>query len=335
MSDTPPSDAAPAPPAPLDWPTDPQAQWKLAAATGRSPHPVRAIQIETTSICNFRCPSCPLAMGDYDRPEEHLSLEKFERMLDAYPDIEKVELQGIGEIYLNPCILDIIRAAKARGVEVHTFSNASRIDRKAAYGTVEAGLDVINFSLDGADEPTFRRARKGGTLERYRRCVTNLREAREALGSTTPRMGAMVVLSKKNVDQIPQLLAIAEELGMDSIIFTKMNAAANPELTPELLGGEERRWIESLPPYRGKLDVVWAYTPWTKQERMECYWPQMMSYLTVDGDVTPCCNYYDGRELSFGNVFEQDGATIWNNEAYAAFRKQLWSGDLPDKCKTC
>lgn len=335
MSDAAPSPASAPPAEDPTAPADPRAQWEHALATGHSPHKVRAIQIETTSICNFRCPSCPLAMGEYDRPEKHLSPEDFERMLDAFPDLEKVELQGIGEIYLNPCILEIIATAKKRGVEVHTFSNASRIDRAAAFGTVEAGLDVINFSLDGADEPTFRRARKGGTLERYKRCVTNLREAREALGSSTPRMGAMVVLSKKNVRQIPRLLAIAEELGMDSIIFTKMNAAANPSLAPDLLGKEERAWIQSLPPYRGKLDVVWAYTPWTKQERMECYWPQMMTYVTVEGDVTPCCNYYDARDLKLGNVFEQDGPAIWNGEAYADFRKRLWSGDLPDKCRTC
>ena len=312
-----------------------QTAWREALASGRSPHRVKAIQVETTSICNFRCPSCPLSMGDYDRPGKHLSLEDFGRILDAFPHLEKLELQGIGEIYLNPCILDIIRLAKSRGIGVQTFSNASRIDRAAAFGTVEAGLDVINFSLDGADEATFRRARKGGTLEGYRRSVTNLREAREALGSSTPRMGAMVVLSKRNVRQIPQLLAIAEELGMDSIIFTKMNAASNPELEPDLLGDEERAWIQSLPPYDGKLEVIWAYTPWTEQERRQCYWPQLMSYVTVEGDVTPCCNYFDSRELKLGNVFEQDGETIWKGQAYADFRKRLWGGDLPEKCRTC
>ncbi|MFT5288951.1 MAG: radical SAM protein with 4Fe4S-binding SPASM domain [Planctomycetota bacterium] len=306
-----------------------------AIATGRAPDSVRAIQIETTSICNFRCPSCPLGMADYDRPGEHMSVETFDRVLDSYPGLEKLELQGIGEIYLNPCILKIIARAKERGIEVHTFSNASRIDRATAFGTVEAGLDVINFSMDGADEPTFRRARKGGTLERYRRCVTNLMEAREALQSSTPKMGAMVVLSKRNVKQIPNLLAIAEEIGMDTIIFTKMNAAANPDLAPDLLGREERKWIQSLPPYRGKLEVVWAYQPWTKQERRECYWPQSMSYVTVKGDVTPCCNYYDSDDLKLGNVFEQSGEEIWDGEAYTQFRRQLWSGDLPDKCRTC
>ncbi|HED64547.1 MAG TPA: radical SAM protein [Planctomycetes bacterium] len=316
-------------------PQSPEQAFAKALETGLSPHPVRAVQVETTSICNFRCPSCPLSMPEYDRPEKHLSLERFEQVLDAFPTVEKVELQGIGEVFLNPCILDLIRAAKKRGLVVHTFSNASRIEPDTARQAVESGLDVINFSLDGADEPTFRKARKGGTLARYKECVSHMVEARRALASATPQLGAMVVLSKRNVRQIPDLIAIAEGLGMDAIIFTKMNASANPELEPVLLDQADRDWIRSLPPHEGPLNVVWAYTPWTEGERRECPWPQMMTYVTVEGDVTPCCNYYDSRVLKLGNVFESSGEEIWNGEAYRAFRRSVWGGELPDICRNC
>ena len=43
--------------------------------------PVRAIQVETSSICNFRCPSCPLSLKEYDRPEKHTNAEEFRRAL--------------------------------------------------------------------------------------------------------------------------------------------------------------------------------------------------------------------------------------------------------------
>ncbi len=132
------------------------------------PTPVRALQIETTSICNFRCDSCPLSMGEYDRPEKHMTLADFERVLDAFPTLEKIEMQGIGEVFLNPCALDLVRAAKRRGLQVHTFSNASKIEPDTARDLVAAGIDLINFSMDGADEATFRALRKGGTLKRYR-----------------------------------------------------------------------------------------------------------------------------------------------------------------------
>jgi radical SAM protein with 4Fe4S-binding SPASM domain len=309
--------------------------WDRIRETGENPLPIRALQIETSSICNFRCDSCPLSLAEYDRPEKHMTPDAFRRVLDGFPTVEKVELQGIGEVFLNPCILEIVRIAAERGIHVHTFSNASRIEPDTARGIVTSGLAAINFSMDGADEPTFRKLRKGGTLKRYKRCVTNLVQARAAAGSRTPHIGIMTVLSKANYRQVPRMLAIAEELGVDSIILTKINAGPKPELERLLLGAEERRWIQALPRHRGRVNVVWAYTPWTKRERIECYWPRHMSYVTVEGDVTPCCNYYDSREIKLGNVFEQSGAEIWNSEAYRAFRKRLLSGDLPERCKTC
>ena len=307
--------------------------------TGVNPLPVRYLQIETSSECNFRCASCALSLPDYDRPERHMSPERFARVLDAFPDVEKVELQGVGEVFLNAKLFDLVKVATDRGIQVHTFSNASRIERSTARSIVDSGLGLINFSMDGADEPTFKRLRKGGTLKRYRRCVGNLVQARAAARGEGRDVdlviGVMTVLSKANYRQAPQMIAIAEELGVDHIIFTKLNVGPKADQEPLLLGDEELAWLDALPPYEGRVEAIGAYHAWTTEERMGCYWPRSMTYVTVDGDVTPCCNYFDARELSMGNALEQSGAEIWNGEAYREFRKRLLAGDLPSKCKTC
>ncbi len=303
--------------------------------TGINPLPVRWMQVETSSICNFRCASCALSLKEYDRPEKHMTPDQFRRVLQAFPQVEKVELQGVGEVFLNDEIFDLIREATARGIEVHTFSNASKVDRAMARGIVESGLAHINFSMDGADEETFRKLRKGGTLKRFRRCVRNLVEARAAMKSKTPGIGIMTVLSKANYEQSAHMIAIAESLGADRIIFTKLNEGPKPDQRPLLLEDAERTWINALPSHQGDLEVVWGTTPWTLEERMDCYWPKAMTYVTVEGDVTPCCNYFDSREIKLGNVFEQSGDDIWNGEEYREFRKRLLAGDLPSKCRTC
>ena len=306
-----------------------------ARRTGKNPLPVRALQIETSSICNFRCASCALSLNDYDRPARHMTPEQFRSVLDAFPTVEKVELQGVGEVFLNKAVLDLVRAATERGIEVHTFSNASTINRRLAREIVESGIALINFSMDGADEATFEELRAGGHLHRYRRCVQNVLQARAAAGSDTPRIGVMSVISKRNIDQVPQLVAIAESLGVDHLMLTKLNMGPKPDQAPLLLDGRDRERLDALPEYTGRLELVRAYTPWTKAERMDCYWPKAMTYVTVEGDVTPCCNFFDSRELRLGNVFEQSGEEIWNGEPYREFRKRLLAGDLPTKCETC
>ena len=335
MTDIEPPEQSPAQPHPEAGPAISAAEMEEVRRTGHNPLPVRALQIETSSICNFRCASCALSLADYDRPEKHMTPAQFERILAAFPDVEKVELQGVGEVFLNPEVLDIVRAASDRGVSVHTFSNASRITRPLAFDIVRSGLELINFSMDGADEETFRRLRKGGTLARYKRCVTNLLQARAALGSATPKIGVMSVLSKANKDQVPQLLAIAEELGVDHLIFTKLNSGPKPDQEPLLLTETDREELLGLPDYDGPVELVWAITPWSKAERMDCYWPKSMTYVTVEGDVTPCCNYFDSRELKLGNAFEQEGAEIWNGQAYRDFWRQLLSGHLPHHRQVC
>ncbi|QDU67946.1 radical SAM protein [Engelhardtia mirabilis] len=312
-----------------------EAIWEWVRETGTNPLPVRALQIETTSICNFRCQSCPLSLDGYDRPTEHLCLAEFNRILDAFPGVEKVELQGLGEVFLNPELFALVRAARERGIEVHTYSNASKVTAEAAFGLIESGLALINFSMDGADAETFRSLRKGGQLRVYKRCVSNLLAARRALGSTTPSIGVMSVLSKRNLKQVPELLAIAEELGVDAITFTKLNGShvAGQEVLE--LDEADREWLRSLPPYDGPLQVHWGFEPWTKEQRMDCYWPRHMAYVTVEGDVTPCCNFFDSRELNLGNVHEKTGREIWNDVPYRQFRKDLLAGDLHEKCKRC
>jgi radical SAM protein with 4Fe4S-binding SPASM domain len=309
--------------------------WTWILETGNNPLPVSALQIETSSICNFRCESCLLSLPGYDRPEVHLCQAEFARILDAFPDVRKVELQGLGEVFLNPELPDLIRVATERGIEVHTYSNASKVSPRAAMAVVEAGISLINFSMDGADAETFRTLRRGGRLDVYKRCVANLLAARRAVGRGNPRVGVMTVLSKRNLHQLPQLIAIAEELGVDAITLTKLNGSHVEGQAQWELDEGDREWLRGLPPYDGPLELHWAYEPWTKEQRMSCYWPRHMAYVTAEGHVTPCCNYADSRELCLGDVHEKSGAEIWNDAPYREFRRRLMSGDLPDKCERC
>ncbi|MFT5284101.1 MAG: radical SAM protein with 4Fe4S-binding SPASM domain [Planctomycetota bacterium] len=306
-----------------------------ARVTGINPLPIRALQIETSSICNFRCNSCVLSLPDYDRPAKHMSPDEFARVLDAFPTVEKIEMQGIGEVFLNPQVFDLIRIATDRGIQVQTFSNASVIDREMAHKIVESGIAVINFSMDGADEETFRKLRKGGTLERYKRCLNNIVQAKRVLGSETPRLGMMCVLAKNNMDQVPKMVAIAEELGVSSVMFTKLNLMAGDKLLPIALDSEDTKALNAMPAYKGRVEVITSVTPWTLEQRSKCYWPQSMAYVTVEGHVTPCCNYLDSREMMMGSIHEKSGDEIWNDEPYREFRKSLLAGNLPTMCQNC
>ena len=57
-------------------------------------------------------------------------------------------------------------------------------------------------------------------------------------------------------------------------------------------------------------------------------------YITWEGDVVPCCYFYD-KQICFGNVFKEGFDDIWNNDKYKRFRQAIASSRDFKICQTC
>ncbi len=57
-------------------------------------------------------------------------------------------------------------------------------------------------------------------------------------------------------------------------------------------------------------------------------------YVTWEGDVVPCCYFYD-NQISFGNVLDKPFAEIWNNDKYKKFRGTMAKSRDQPICQTC
>jgi MoaA/NifB/PqqE/SkfB family radical SAM enzyme len=74
--------------------------------------------------------------------------------------------------------------------------------------------------------------------------------------------------------------------------------------------------------------------PWS-----HCRRPWTLVYVTVHGNVLPCCispfvaDPYDGIVL--GNLFEQSLQAIWWGDGYATFRRALLTESPPQPCRGC
>ena len=90
--------------------------------------------IEVNTGCNLDCPICFADSGSGHQPDGFsLSLEQVERMLDAFVEAEgepeAIQLSG-GEPSIHPQILDMLAAAKARGIKlVMLNTNGIRLAR--------------------------------------------------------------------------------------------------------------------------------------------------------------------------------------------------------------
>ena len=142
-----------------------------------------------------------------------------------------VAFMGLGEPLLHPRFLDMVRLAKRRGLRAEVTTNALLLDDELAAGLLEAGLDQLVVSIDGASAEAFGRVRSGASLDRV---VENVRRLHDGGGPNYGpgiSIGVEFVAMRSNVGELPGLSRLAARLGATFIIVSNVLA-----YTPELLG---------------------------------------------------------------------------------------------------
>jgi radical SAM protein with 4Fe4S-binding SPASM domain len=314
----------------------------------------RHLQIEVTGACNLACEMCLVAYRPkIGRRSGAFGLADFERLLAVMPDLERVTLQGLGEPLLNPQLLDMVRAVRARGARVGFNSNGMLLTEARARDLIEAGTSWLHISLDGASAATYEAIRHGGRFDRVRANLRRLLDLRVELGSTTPRVQVVFVAMRRNVGELPALVewcadAGADELWVQNLSHDFSDTARDYDglrdyVSREALTGapHEREVFEAARALAGGLDLKLRLPVLDPEPSpscgggVPCSWPFEETYVTHRGDVQPCCMVMGTDRATMGNVRERPFEEVWTGEAYEAFRTRLLSEHPPEVCTGC
>ena len=78
----------------------------------------KKIRLEACSLCQLRCPKC--AMRDPECVKNcgfgYLKFKDFKNVVDDNPQLKVIELSHLGEIFLNPELLDILKYAHEKNI---------------------------------------------------------------------------------------------------------------------------------------------------------------------------------------------------------------------------
>lgn len=110
-----------------------------------------------------------------------------------------VALMGLGELLLHPRFLHMVHLAKRKGLRAEITTNALRLQDTMAAGFLDAGLDQLVASIDGATAETFARIRSGASLDRV---VENVRRLHDTHGSNygpSVRIGVEFIAMRSDV----------------------------------------------------------------------------------------------------------------------------------------
>ena len=123
------------------------------------------IFIDPCSACNFQCTFCPTGdlklMKDIGRYQGNLSLDDFKKIIRDIEEFDQpvkvLRLYKDGEPLLNKQLGNMIKIAKASKniTVVDTTTNGLLLTKEKSEELINAGLDLINISVDGLDNDQF------------------------------------------------------------------------------------------------------------------------------------------------------------------------------------
>jgi len=264
-------------------------------------------------VCNAKCPNCPYTNSDIRRRykdavfmPEHI----FKKIADECGEHGAyLRLSGGGEPMLHPQAVELMVYAKKKGAKIGLIANGSKFNEVNLMTLIEAGVDVIEFSVDAGDEDTYNWVRPGLDWARVNLNAKLAVQVRKRLQANTKIIAS--VIKQKGVD-----VQAAEEY-----------------------------WSEIVDKVQVRKYLTWGYTedksadstPYlSPEERIPCPWLFERFNIDSRGDVTLC-----GEDIAFnekfGNIMERSIKEIWQGPEFAYLRKKhlAGQGDEIAICSTC
>ena len=297
-------------------------------------HPL-ALIAELTHRCPLHCVYCSNPLELTQRASE-LPIGVWSRVFKeaAEAGVLQADFTG-GEPLARTDIVDLIGAARASGLYVNLITSGLPMDEAKLADLIEAGLDHIQLSFQGAREETANEISGTKSHAHKLRVLEWLKQHRVAVTLN-------FVIHRRNIDQLEEMLAIAESSSATRIEFANVQyygwAFANREnLLPmreqldhsiEFLKREQER-------LKGRIRIEFVVPDYYAKYPKPCMggWGRKLMLITPTGDALPCHAAQVIPGLSFENVKDRGLHEIWEHSAaFEKFRGEEW---MQEPCKTC
>ncbi len=181
--------------------------------------------VEVTTRCNLKCGMCVKQNGEGGIVEGTMSSDTFAMLGPAFPRLDALILNGIGEPLLHPRLEEFILKAKnsmPAGSWVGFQTNGMLLNEGRAASLLDAGLDRICLSLDAISGNSFRTIREGGEMENIEAAFAALNKARVKRGRHDMLTGIEFVVRRDNIEELPAAVRRAADLGAAFAIVTQL-----------------------------------------------------------------------------------------------------------------
>lgn len=219
--------------------------------------------------------------------------------------VQSIDFTGGGEPLLQPRLMEWITDARAAGCETGFLTNGLLLSKEKATLLLDAGLDWICFSVDGADADIYESIRIGSDFARVTKNIAGFCGARTG---SNPKTMINFVIMPMNAHQIEGIVRLAASLGVDQVNFKQCDVIRGEHgkglgLFAHEKTYEIRKLEKSLchaTKVGKKINVKTTAFSFTPEELPVCAQDPIDSlFIRHDGVAAPCINLAIGGPSTF------------------------------------
>lgn len=298
----------------------------------------RRLVFELTNICNLNCIMC--GRNDAYFKPTIFNIDWINKFNDVLNKVEEVTLMGWGEPTMHPQFIEILQILNKYNVRKYFCTNGMKLG-ELKEAIFQNKVDIIAISLDGANSETNNSIRRGSDFDRIIGYLKDIVKEKKKKNIKYPYMNFVFTAMKSNFNQIPDMVRLAHEVGIEEVKVVYLTVFNERLLKESLHNCEDEVRIvfdkaiklsEELG-VKIKLPYIQGEDIAENKYHKDCYVGWRDLFLGSDGYVRPCMS----TPIKLFNINDYDEfAKRWNSTEYIEFRKKVNNEKLMDKaCRDC
>lgn len=289
---------------------------------------------ELTYRCPLQCPYCsnPVEIAKY---QDELTTEQWFKVMREARAMGATQLGfSGGEPLVRKDLEELIAEARRLGYYTNLITSGVGMDEDRVKAMKEAGLDHIQISFQASNEE----------LNNYiagTKSFTHKTEMARMVKKYDYPMVLNIVLHRKNIDQISDILDMCAELQGDYVELASTQYYGWSRInidqllpTREQLANAEKVAKQYQDKYKNDMKVIYVIPDYYENRPKACMngWGAIFLTITPDGTALPC--HAAGQlPLEFPNVRDHSIDWIWNeSEGFNHYRGFEW---MVEPCRSC
>lgn len=162
------------------------------------------VDIELSSFCNLKCTMCPHGKEGQDIQKGLMDYELARKVINECAEfgVTSLKFSGRGEALLHPKFVELVKYAKSKGLlDVMFNTNGLLLNEEKAKAIIDAGVDLVIISIDGATKEAYEKIRIGGNFDILVSNIEYLIKHRKDNNFSKPIIRLQFVKMKENIHE--------------------------------------------------------------------------------------------------------------------------------------